>query len=58
MTMRSPWVRALRTIIVAGLLVLALAGAVLGSIGSGAQFWDWAHFLGANATLGDGGAKA
>jgi phage-related minor tail protein len=50
MTIRARWMRTLRMIVVAGLLAIALIAAVLGSIGSGAHMWDWAHFLGAKET--------
>jgi hypothetical protein len=35
-------VRALRTIVIAGLLVIALVGAVLGLIGAAGPHWMWA----------------
>jgi hypothetical protein len=43
MSLHVAWVRTLRTIVVAGLLVIALLGAVLGLIGSTEEStWMWA----------------
>ena len=42
MSLDAGWVRALRTIVVAGLLVIALLGAVLGLIGATGPTWMWA----------------
>lgn len=48
MTPNARWMRTLRTIVVAGLLVIALLGAVLGSIGT--RGWNWAHSPGETTT--------
>ena len=42
MSARVNWVRTLRTIIVAAVLLIALIGAVLASIGTKAPVWQWA----------------
>ena len=42
MTARTNWVRTLRTIILAAVLLIALIGAVLASIGTNAPVWQWA----------------
>jgi hypothetical protein len=42
MSLNVAWVRTLRTIVVAGLLVIALLGAVLGLIGATGPNWMWA----------------
>jgi hypothetical protein len=41
MSLNVNWVRALRTAVIAG-LVIALLGAVLGSIGAKGSAWNWA----------------
>jgi hypothetical protein len=42
MSLNIAWVRTVRTIVVAGLLVIALLGAVLGLIGATGPTWMWA----------------
>jgi hypothetical protein len=42
MSARINWVRTLRTIILAAVLLIALIGAVLASIGTRAPVWQWA----------------
>jgi hypothetical protein len=42
MDVKIDWVRSLRTLAVATLLVIALLGAVLGSIGLTSPVWNWA----------------
>jgi Na+/citrate or Na+/malate symporter len=42
MSAKINWVRTLRTIVVAAVLLIALLGAVLASIGTKAPVWLWA----------------
>ena len=42
MDLEIDWVRTLRTLAVAALLLIALLGAVLGSIGLTSPVWNWA----------------
>jgi hypothetical protein len=42
MNAKINWVRTLRAILVAGVLLIALIGAVLASIGTKAPVWLWA----------------
>jgi hypothetical protein len=53
MSWNVSWVRALRTVFVAGLL-LALVGAVLSSIGLKTQPWSWHDNAGAPETSPSG----
>jgi hypothetical protein len=48
MDLNIDWVRSLRTLAVAALLVIALLGAVLGSIGLTSPVWNWACDRGAH----------
>ncbi len=42
MSANVDWVRTLRAIVIAAVLLTALLGAVLASIGAGAPVWLWA----------------
>jgi hypothetical protein len=48
MDLNIDWVRLLRTLTVTALLVIALLGAVLGSIGLTSPVWNWACDRGAH----------
>jgi hypothetical protein len=50
MSMKLNWVRTLRTVVIAG-LVVALLGAVLGSIGAKGSAWNWACDHGVRGAL-------
>jgi hypothetical protein len=50
MSLKLNWVRTLRTVVIAG-LVVALLGAVLGSIGAKGSAGNWACDHGARETL-------
>jgi hypothetical protein len=41
MSCKLDWTRTARTIVIAGLLMLALLCAVLGSVGTKAPLWAW-----------------
>jgi hypothetical protein len=50
MSLNVNWVRTLRTVVIAG-LVIALLGAVLGSIGAKESAWNWACDQGVRGAL-------
>jgi hypothetical protein len=52
MSCNVSWVRMVRTIAVAALLVIALLGAVLGSVGTRGDLWNWAREPGARVAPG------